>query len=85
MHACLYACMHALSCCALCASKADVQPQLQAADACHLQNDGSTCLHSAAKRGHIEVVKYLCEVGGKDLIMHINEVRCDAMCVLVSC
>jgi hypothetical protein len=43
------------------------------------------CLHSAAGGGHIEVVKYLCEVGGKELIMHINKVRCDAMCVLVSC
>ncbi len=44
-----------------------------------------TCLHSAAGEGHIEVVKYLCEVGGKELIMQLSEVCCDAMCVLVSC
>ena len=85
MHACLYACMHALSGCALCASKADVWPQLQAAEACHVQYHSETCLHRAAGGGHIEVVKYLCEVGGKELIMRLDQVRCDAMCVLVSC
>ncbi len=81
---CMHVFMHACIRCALCASEVDVQPHGQAAEACHVQDSGFTCLHSAARKGHIEVVKYLCEVWGKDLIMLFKEVRCDAMCVFVS-
>ena len=28
---------------------------------------GNTCLHSASQRGHVDVVRILCEVGGPDL------------------
>jgi hypothetical protein len=84
LYACMHVCMHVYIRCASCASKVDL-PQWQAAEACHVQYRRDTCLHRAAGGGHIEVVKYLCEVGGKDLIMWFSEVRCDAMCVLVSC
>ena len=30
---------------------------------------GQTCLMWASGSGHLEVVKYLCEVGGKELVM----------------
>ncbi len=30
---------------------------------------GSTCLMSACEGGHLDVVKYVCEVGGKELVM----------------
>ncbi len=38
--------------------------------------DGSSCLMVASDGGHLEVVKHLCEHGGKELLMHAAEVRC---------
>ncbi len=38
-----------------------------------LQN-GGTCLISACEGGHLDVVKYLCEVGSKELVMARNYV-----------
>jgi hypothetical protein len=36
--------------------------------------EGSSCLHIASTRGHLELVKYLCERGGEVLLMLKNEV-----------
>ena len=33
-----------------------------------LQSEG-TCLMSACEGGHLDVVKYVCEIGGKELVM----------------
>jgi hypothetical protein len=35
---------------------------------------GWSCLMSAADNGHLEVVKYLVEVGGKELLMLVDKV-----------
>jgi hypothetical protein len=35
---------------------------------------GGTCLMYASSQGHMEVVKYLCEVGGKELLMTMENV-----------
>jgi hypothetical protein len=40
---------------------------------------GETCLISASKGGHIEVVKYLCEVGGKELVMMTDMVSAECL------
>jgi hypothetical protein len=34
----------------------------------HVQ-DGWSCLHSGCKGGHLELAQYLCERGGKELLM----------------
>ena len=86
-------CFEACILCALCASNVDVDCQKSDSQSYYrlYHNDppefesADTCLHRAAQWGHIEVVKYLCEVGSMELIMQFCEVRCDAMCVLVSC
>ncbi len=39
----------------------------------HVQ-DGWSCLHSACQEGHLEVAQYLCERGGKELLMLRNNV-----------
>ena len=44
-----------------------------------LDNDGNTCLHHAAREGHLAVVKYLVEEYGFDLNLG-NKVSC---CVYV--
>ena len=44
-----------------------------------LDNDGNTCLHYAAREGHLSVVKYLIEECGFDLNLE-NQVGC---CVYV--
>ena len=31
--------------------------------------DGESCFHSACQEGHLEVAQYLCERGGKELLM----------------
>ncbi len=31
--------------------------------------DGASCLFIASQKGHFEVVKHLCEIGGKELLM----------------
>ncbi len=36
--------------------------------------DGISCLHTASWGGHLEVVKYLCEQGGKELLMLTDKV-----------
>jgi hypothetical protein len=39
------------------------------------QGDCSTCLHVACGARHLDVVKYLCEHGGKELLMKLRYVR----------
>jgi hypothetical protein len=39
------------------------------------QGDCSTCLHVACGAGHLDVVKYLCERGGNELLMKLRYVR----------
>jgi hypothetical protein len=39
----------------------------------HIQ-DGASCLHTACQWGHLEVVKYLCERGGEELLMLTDKV-----------
>jgi hypothetical protein len=34
---------------------------------------GASCLCTASDKGHLEVVKYLCEQGGKELLMLTNK------------
>ncbi len=31
--------------------------------------DGTSCLYMASQNGHFGVVKHLCEIGGKELLM----------------
>jgi hypothetical protein len=38
---------------------------------------GWSCLMGAADDGHLEVVKYLVEVGGKELLMLVDQVFSD--------
>ncbi len=52
-----------------------------------VQKDRS-CLHWASKGGHLDVVKYLHECGGKKLLMQTDDVSWDVasdMCVCVVC
>jgi hypothetical protein len=39
-----------------------------------MMQDGDSCLMKAVRSGNLDVVKYLCEVGGKELIMLQNKV-----------
>ncbi len=39
----------------------------------HVQN-GASCLCIACQEAHLEVVKYLCEQGGKELLMLTSKV-----------
>jgi ankyrin repeat protein len=39
-----------------------------------LQDGGWTALHFAASNGHLDVVKYLCWKGGKEMIMAMTTV-----------
>jgi hypothetical protein len=34
---------------------------------------GASCLYIASRKGRLEVVKYLCEQGGKELLMLTNK------------
>ena len=38
----------------------------------NLTQVGHTCLMSACKGGHLDVVKYVCEIGGKELVMPMD-------------
>ena len=56
------------------------------------QGDCSTCLHVACGAGHLDVVKYLCERGGEELLMQIRYVRavmsvfvCVCVCLCLCC
>ena len=48
----------------------------------HLQS-GESCLSAASFNGHLEVVRYLCELaaGGEELLMMTNNVSGDAVCL----
>ncbi len=35
--------------------------------------NGASCLYLASSKGHLEVVKFLCEQGGKELLMLTNK------------
>ncbi len=41
---------------------------------CVRVQDGLSCLHAASFEGHFEVVKYLHEAGGKELLMLTDKV-----------
>jgi hypothetical protein len=43
----------------------------------HNAQRGWSCLMVAAHSGHLEVVKYLVEVGGKELLMLVDKVYSD--------
>ncbi len=43
--------------------------------------DGLTCLMKACEGGHLDVVKYVCEIGGKELVMAKRKVSCLKSCV----
>jgi hypothetical protein len=49
------------------------------ADRLYSQN-GWSCLMGAADNGHLEVVKYLVEVGSKELLMLTLNVRTCSVC-----
>ncbi len=49
------------------------------------QGDCSTCLHVACGAGHLDVVKYLCEHGGKELLMKLRYVRAILLVLVDSC
>jgi hypothetical protein len=36
---------------------------------CDPSQDGDSCLMSAVSKKNLEIIKYLCEVGGKELMM----------------
>jgi hypothetical protein len=48
----------------------------------------ASCLFTACREGHLEVVKYLCEQGGKELLMatHFTKIvsNARAMCLFLS-
>ncbi len=46
----------------------------------HIQM-GQSCLQYACMMGHLEVVKYLCDRGGKELVMRTTPVVCTCMYV----
>ncbi len=39
-----------------------------------VMQNGNTCLHKACMHGRPEVAKYLCECGGKELMLCANKV-----------
>jgi hypothetical protein len=42
-------------------------------DGQRVQHEG-TCLMSASRGGHMEIVKYLCQLGGKELLVRADKV-----------
>ena len=49
-----------------------------------LSQKGRTCLHATSEGGHLEVVRYLYDVGGKALLMSTDKVSVTAcVCVCV--
>ena len=50
----------------------------------YLDNAGNTCLHYAAREGHLAVVKYLIEECGFDLNLE-NQVGCCIKCMCTFC
>jgi hypothetical protein len=51
-----------------------MRPMIWPDHKCMGAQDGRSCLLEASRKGHIEVVKYLCELGGEKLLMLTNEV-----------
>ncbi len=47
--------------------------------ACVNEQDGRSCLTWACEGGHLDIAKYLCELGGEEMLMRQSEVR---MCVI---
>ena len=43
--------------------------------------NGASCLYMASQYGHLEVVKYLHEVGGKELLMLTKDVSEGVVCL----
>jgi hypothetical protein len=48
------------------------------------EQNGSSCLDSACIEGHMDVVKYLCERGGQELLMFQDMVSDWACCCKTS-
>jgi hypothetical protein len=44
--------------------------------------DGQSCLMNTVQKGHLEVVKYLVKVGGKELLMLVDKVCARDMFIL---
>ena len=51
---------------------------------CACLQDGWSCLHVACEKGHVDVAKLLCEVGGEQLLMLTDNVRLEC-CSVVCC